>query len=66
MIIPALQRLRQEDREFKASQGFIARPCLKTSKKYKPHSIKTSKPSYTNIELLNFFSLTHRCAALII
>jgi hypothetical protein len=27
--IPALRRLRQKDREFKASLGYTARPCLK-------------------------------------
>jgi hypothetical protein len=28
-VIPALERLRQEDCDLKASQGNIARPCLK-------------------------------------
>jgi hypothetical protein len=30
-IIPALGRLRQEDLEFKTSQDYIMRPCLKVS-----------------------------------
>jgi hypothetical protein len=29
-IIPALERLRQEDREFQANLGYGVRPCLKT------------------------------------
>jgi hypothetical protein len=33
--IPALRRLRQEDLEFKASLGYITRPCLKTKTKQK-------------------------------
>jgi hypothetical protein len=28
-VIPALKRLRQEDRESVASVGYIANPCLK-------------------------------------
>jgi hypothetical protein len=31
-VIPAPRRLRQEDQEFKASVGYVARPCLKQTK----------------------------------
>jgi hypothetical protein len=41
-VIPALERLRQEDLEFKASLGYIGRPCLKNKKEK-----IASKPSLT-------------------
>jgi hypothetical protein len=34
-VVPALGRLRQEDCQFKATQGFIARPYYKKSKQNK-------------------------------
>jgi hypothetical protein len=36
-IIPPLGRLRQEDQEFEASMGYIARHCLKKKKKKAGH-----------------------------
>jgi hypothetical protein len=39
-IIPALWRLRQENREFKAKLGYIARTCPKTATTNKTHTHK--------------------------
>jgi hypothetical protein len=35
-IIPVLGRLRQENYKFKASLGYLARLCFKTSKQQQP------------------------------
>jgi hypothetical protein len=40
LIIPALERLRQEDNKFKASLAYIARP-LSPNKRKKCNSTKT-------------------------
>jgi hypothetical protein len=47
-VIPALRRLRQENYEFKASWGCIARLCLKTNHKKNVLNFRTSgrKSSY--------------------
>jgi hypothetical protein len=42
-----LQRLKQEDFEFKSSQGYTARPCLKKKKKKK----KKKKPGTSGSHL---------------
>jgi hypothetical protein len=34
-VIPVLGRLKQQDREFGASLGYTARPCLKSKTKQK-------------------------------
>jgi hypothetical protein len=34
-VVPALRKWRQEDREFKASLGYITRPCPKIQQKEK-------------------------------
>jgi hypothetical protein len=52
-IIPALERVRQEDLEFEASLDFIGRPCLKKEKKKIQIGGKTS-----NVHELEDFTLS--------
>jgi hypothetical protein len=41
-VIPGLRRLRQEDYKFRASLGYIVRPCQKKKKK----NFKLREPKY--------------------
>jgi hypothetical protein len=45
-IIPALVRLRQENRGFKASLGYTERPCLKKETKIWEPVAHACNPSY--------------------
>jgi hypothetical protein len=47
-VVPALRRLRQEDHEFEASLGSLARSCLKT--KTKRQNYRDSKNTSGNQE----------------
>jgi hypothetical protein len=39
-VIPALERLRQEDSEFEASLGYMAKSCLKKQNHKNPSDLK--------------------------
>jgi hypothetical protein len=57
-IIPALERLRQEDHKFKASLGNIKKPCLiHTHKNFPKEKNKTKQESRVSSFLRSFLFL---------
>jgi hypothetical protein len=49
-VIPAPQRLRQENIKFKTNLGYIARPCLKTNKEKKMDvQITFQEPAFSSL-----------------
>jgi hypothetical protein len=47
-VIPALGRLKQENHDYEATLGYIARPCLNNDNKYffKPEIFPRKEPSH--------------------
>jgi hypothetical protein len=55
-VFSVQEKLRQEDVEFQARQGYIARPCLNKSENHISEALEAERPSSCKV-----FPVRHRC-----